>query len=865
MMASPQWNSYQPPCQDPAILAFHRGGPTIPDLNRPPPPINGAHVANGTHVANGVSTTSNANMAAKNHVNNSIRETGIVEKLLHSYGFLQCLEREARLFFHYSEYAGSVETMKIGDQVEFQMSFDRKTGKPIACAVVKLINNTVTFEVLSEDQVTGTVAQEATAVNKASKTQNVMPNQDNLGRVTYEQKGECFFLPFGIEDVEDSTVPQTGDEVAFYIATDKSNVRRGNGNIRARKLRLLKPVPAERFEGVVCSMKDTFGFIERSDMVREIFFHYSEFSGNINELMLGDDVDFAIQARNGKEVATSIARLSAGTVIFEDVGVDKRRGKVQKTLRTAHGRRQSDPLAGRIVYETVNGPIEIQYGDKDQKGDYTLHAGDLVEFNIATDRRDKLQRATSIALVEDTFKVNGEKREGGVIATLKDGFGFITCAERDARMFFHFSEFLDPDKDIKIGEEVDFHVIQDPTAPNRQIAIRIVYLPKGSISMETIHPVRLAGNIEKEAVNPKSEENISAEMDMLEISVKGKDKDQSPGIIIYDVNGTKQTIPYFGKIVIGNWPKLGDKVEFQISESRKNNTKTAVNVKVLTRSPVAKSQGFIATLKDNFGFIESAEHDKEVFFHFSAFEGEASDLELGDEVEYTLSRKMAKVSAESLRKLPKGSVAPEEIQPGVCDGKVVRCMRIINPDQDEYPGLVQLVNGEGDNSNADSFTYGITSLADKRDFLQQGDVVKFQVAVVKSTGKKRATNIAAVRKYVRAKVDSVKGQFGFLTHEVEEGKKLFFHMTEVHDGIELSPGDEVEFVVVHNQRNGKYSAVSLRRLQERQRPERLMSRLKSVGQESEPKVVTIRQPKGPDGTKGFTIERKLWKPPPEVT
>ena len=44
-------------------------------------------------------------------------------------------------------------------------------------------------------------------------------------------------------------------------------------------------------------------------------------------------------------------------------------------------------------------------------GDYTLQVGDLVDFNIATDRRDKLQRATHIILVEDTFKVSGEKRE----------------------------------------------------------------------------------------------------------------------------------------------------------------------------------------------------------------------------------------------------------------------------------------------------------------------------------------------------------------------------------------------------------------------------------------------------------------------
>ena len=63
-----------------------------------------------------------------------------------------------------------------------------------------------------------------------------------------------------------------------------------------------------------------------------------------------------------------------------------------------------------------------------------------------------------------------------------------------------------------------------------------------------------------------------------------------------------------------------------------------------------------------------------------------------------------------------------------------------------------------DDQDAAVYEYGISSLADKRDFLQRGDVVKFQVATVKSTGKKRATRIAAVRKTVRARVDSVKGQ-----------------------------------------------------------------------------------------------------------
>ena len=49
----------------------------------------------------------------------------------------------------------------IADPVEFQMSFDRKTGKPIAISIIKLEPGAVTFEIISDEKVTGTVAQEA--------------------------------------------------------------------------------------------------------------------------------------------------------------------------------------------------------------------------------------------------------------------------------------------------------------------------------------------------------------------------------------------------------------------------------------------------------------------------------------------------------------------------------------------------------------------------------------------------------------------------------------------------------------------------------------------------------------------------------
>lgn len=107
----------------------------------------------------------------------------------------------------------------------------------------------------------------------------------------------------------------------------------------------------------------------------------------------------------------------------------------------------------------------------------------------------------------------------------------------------------------------------------------------------------------------------------------------------------------------------------------------------------------------------------------------------------------------------------------------------------------------------EEYEFGITGLVNKRELLQPGDPVQFQV-----DEEGRAANIVAVRKKRKATVDAVKGQFGFLTYEVEEGKKLFFHITEVKDGVTLQPGDTVEFNLVTNHRNGKSSACNVTKI-----------------------------------------------------
>jgi len=718
------------------------------------------------------------------------------------------------------------------------MSFDRRTGKPVAISVMKVDPSTVSPEILNDEKVQGTIVQEAKLLKQKNGT--VPGSQDGLGRVTYVHNGECFFLPYSLDDVlTTSDTPKAGEDVLFQIATDKRD-----GKIRARNVESLESA-SQRYVGVVCSMKDTFGFIERADIVKEIFFHYSEFKGDISELILGDDVAFGVQIRNGKEVATEIERLPEGTVIFEDIAVEPVKGKILKMIKSTN-RRPSEALAGRIMYETNKGLIEIPFGEKDQRGECTLLQGDSVEFQIATDRRDKLQRATNIGLLEDTFAYSGEIRETGLIAALKDGYGFIYCAERDARMFFHFSEFMDLTYNPRLQDELEFTVDQDSSQPTRQVATRIKHLNKGSVSFLNILPSIYIGTIDKE---PSTHKN------------QGKNKEGEPGNIIYDYEGTIQQIQYYTKDVQDqeNLPRFGDKVDFQLGEVKSTKKKQAVKVRVVLRSVTGRCQGFVATLKENYGFIETADHEKEVFFHFSSLSGEASELELGDEVEYTVARKSTKVSAENIRRLTKGTIPPDEIvrDKGTLQGRIIRPMRIVNTEQEEYSGLVQVTDDEGKDQEGESYSYGITSLADKRDFLQKDDIVKFQVARAKKESALRAVNIGALRKFIRAKVDSVKGQYGFINYEAEEGKKLFFHMTEVHDNVTIQPGDEVEFVLVQNQKNQKYSACSVRKLTDKRRPERL-SRLKSISDDNGFRVMTLRNPKGPDGTKGFEA-RTPWE------
>ncbi|XP_037540939.1 cold shock domain-containing protein E1 isoform X11 [Nematolebias whitei] len=788
----------------------------------------------------------NGHTAFANGSGSGLRETGVVEKLLASYGFIQCSERQARLFFHCSQYNGNLQELKIGDDVEFEVSSDRRTGKPIAVKLLK-----IKPEVLPEERISGQVVS-SIPMHLDGKS---APGQVPTGSVCYERNGEVFYLTYTPDDVESNSHLETGDKVSFYMETNKHT-----GAVSARNIQLVKKKQA-RCQGVVCATKEAFGFIERADVVKEIFFHYSEFKGDLEALQAGDDVEFTIKDRNGKEVATDVRLLPQGTVIFEDISIEQFEGTVVKVIPKVPSKNQNDALPGRISARIGFTDKELPFGEKDTKSKVTLLEGDHIQFNISTDRRDKLERATNIEILPDTFNFTKETREMGVIAAIRDGFGFIKCVDRDARMFFHFSEVLE-ESQLHISDEVEFTVVPDMLSAQRNHAVRIKKLPKGTVSFHTQSEQRFVGVVEKELVGATNK-NASP--------MKGKEKETEEGVLSYEDCGVKLTVPYHAKDLEGGfYPQVGDKVEFSINEVKRTGQQSAVSIRILNRNANSNSKrlhGFIAALKDNFGFIETANHDQEVFFHYSEMCGDVDNLDLGDTVEYNLSKgKGNKVSAEKVTKVAadtRVNGAGEDVGTTVMAGKVIRPIRSVDPSQTEYQGLIEVIEEGG--GKGPTYPFGIMGMTNKADCLQKGENVKLQVCTVTQTGQKMACNVVPQR---RAPVECVKDQFGFITYEVGESKKLFFHVKEVQDGIELQTGDEVEFSVVFNQRTGKCSACNVRRVSEgpkpvaTPRPDRLVNRLKSITLDdaSAPRLVIVRQPRGPDNSKGFSVERKTRQP-----
>ncbi|KAL0609814.1 Cold shock domain-containing protein E1 [Plecturocebus cupreus] len=244
------------------------------------------------------------------------------------------------------------------------------------------------------------------------------------------------------------------------------------------------------------------------------------------------------------------------------------------------------------------------------------------------------------------------------------------CVDR-VHMFFYFNKILDGNQH-HVADEVEFTLVPFKLSAQINHAIRIKNLAKGTVSFYSHSDHRL-GMVEKEVTFPNPKTTSLN---------KGKEKEAEDGIIAYDDSGMK-LLPFKPRM----WKDLF-LLKWEISSNLvlRSGQQVATCVRLLDlNSNSERLLGYVATLKDNFGLIETANHDKEIFFHSSEFSCDVDSLRLGDMVDCSLSKGEAnKVSAEKVNKTHSVNGITEEADPTIYCGKVIRPLKSVDPRQTEY-------------------------------------------------------------------------------------------------------------------------------------------------------------------------------------
>ncbi|CAF5001469.1 unnamed protein product [Rotaria sp. Silwood1] len=530
-----------------------------------------------------------------------------------------------------------------------------------------------------------------------------------------------------------------------------------------------------------------------------------------------------IGLRINKEVAINIVILPKGTVQFDEIDKTPYIGRILQTLQNKP-KKSNETLTGRLLYDTIDNKMsELSFGERDRCGLYTLLENDIVQFVIAKDKRDGMMRATQISLLDQSFLKSKEHREMGIVIKLDSSTGGqIKCLSSDQIISFRFTEVMKDNFQISEGDPLEFSLAMTSNNGDLPHAIRIKLLSKDSLlTMINDRELRLTGVIERDPQDGRIAERNNRGNDVQTITdnkvqqTQNNDstsnsinRSQDSGIIRYICDGIESTIQFLSTNM-NNVSTLyyGDKVEFTFT----SNSKLATNVTLIERN---RMRGWIVIIREGKGFIEQYNNKtinniEPIAFTINSFTNDSTQIDLGDEVEFSLRKISGRLTAENIVKVPTTIQNLYSVLPTIHRGRVVSPVRMITNDDCEILGRIQKLND--DNIPCECYTYSITGVKNKRVILLPNDLVTFSVAVGLDYST-RAVNIILENEIRKGKIDTVKGQFGFIDFACEENKKIFFHNSEIDGGFELRLGDEVEFYAQYNLKSGKPCASKLRRV-----------------------------------------------------
>ncbi len=516
------------------------------------------------------------------------------------------------------------------------------------------------------------------------------------------------------------------------------------------------------------------------------------------------------------------------------------------------------------------------------------------------------------------------EREYGRIVTLKESFGFIRCGARleigggarsrggpprEAQVFFHASEFHRelPNRDkpaLDPGDLVKFIVAPSPKGDGQMNAFDVQKCDASELQVRVeregvlgVVSRTLRGKMKRDAYGGKIKydgTNVAEDTDAaLETEAKESDEGSAnaPDESDVDVDSMKDELDFSGADLADacrlSKLKQCTKVKFTLSfdpysramratdvceafpQAKEQGDRTGVDGDDWNREKVAVEEefGVISVIKSGYGFIKCCSRAKDLFFHFSELNEDASTARTGQEVQFRVitEPRTGKIVASGVRFAPKGSAVFETIDErpvrGICRAKLLFSTKGF-PSRDgerSVPkGMVEETTGRDERKQYGFDRHG---LLDARQNPREGELVQFCVRTDKRTQVESACKVQIMR--FTGKVTSIKsdGLYGFVEH-VDQGTgesgKAFVHGAEIEGQSRLNVGDELEYSLQVGRKDEEFAAKRVKVVVAAPvDPNAPVSRPESprMNRDNQFSGSQFKITKGPDGTRGFSMGR----------
>lgn len=628
--------------------------------------------------------------------------TGRVARIKDRFGFLDCADFSESLFFHFSTvYPEVVEQLYQGMPVQFSLTRDRRSGRMTAVNVTPTADANVADNFMPDQQLFGMVSR------KPAPWASPNDSPPGTGVIDFKYDSKLFHASYAVTDMVDNPLGmEEGDIVSFFLAINKVTLAPRAVNVtlhQAGSREAAAPAPAPllapaaaavpplgaTLRGIITSVQpNKFGFIEREDAPGQMFFNSRGSWAAAGEPLPGMEVSYIVSESRGQPCASNMVPLEPGTVEIYSVDphMPEEYGVVTE-MRQQGRTTELFGVAGELeLLEGADRPIAFRFVDVHSHP--PIRVGDVVSFRRGLDLRDRKIYAVDVKY--DHKPQRGQtkgRRETGIVAVVKEGFGFIRCAEREARVFFHFSQFP-AGRPPAAGDEVSFVVTNNTALQSRERsseafkALDLEVLPPGTLKKDDVAKGSCVGRVvrpitdySQRRLGSNAAERTGDGSGLLEV-VATQEGDE--GALPQSVIGSK--VPFIAPDLHSAMTlQTGDEVAFTLAFVKGSPQPIAVGIRLANpdADKERRTVGPVCDMKDSFGFIETPNAKGNIFFHFSELQGiSPADLAAGDYVSYVVVQRAGKRVAARVTKVEDEDVAEVEVlEPGLYKGQVTRPLR----------------------------------------------------------------------------------------------------------------------------------------------------------------------------------------------